>query len=201
MPSGPLLVLASTSPHRKALFGRLGLPFSSAAPGVDEALVPGESPWDRASRLAREKALAVAHQHPEAIIIGGDQVASIGRAGGEDGSALQILRKPGDRATCLQQLQAMSSHTVRFDTALAVVRDAEVIAHLDLTLVRFRALTEREIENYMDREPAFDCAGGFKCEGLGVTLFEAIETRDPTALIGLPLIRVCHALREFGVQV
>jgi septum formation protein len=99
------------------------------------------------------------------------------------------------------QLASMSDRAARFDTAAVVMRDTDVLVHTDLTQVRFRALQERDIESYMDREPAFDCAGGFKSEGLGVTLFEAIETRDPTALIGLPLIWVCGALRQFGVQV
>jgi septum formation protein len=188
------LVLASTSPHRKTLMERLGVPFTTAAPRVDEELVAGENPWDRALRLARAKAMAVARLHPGAIVIGSDQVASLGK-----GRELQILRKPGNRETCRTQLLALSGNTARFDTAAAIVSDTALIDHVDLTRVRFRALEAREVEDYMDREPAFDCAGGFKSEGLGATLFEAIETSDPTALIGLPLIWLSAALRDIGV--
>jgi septum formation protein len=195
MPDIPL-ILASTSPHRRSLLERLGLPFTCVAPAVDEGLVPGEPPQDRALRLARAKASAVALLHPHAIVIGSDQVASIGT-----GSAAQILRKPGDRDTCRRQLLAMSGNAARFDTGVAVARDSGLIAHLETTLVRFRTLQVSDIDSYMDREPSFDCAGGFRCEGLGVTLFEAIESRDPTALIGLPLIWLCAAFRETGVKV
>jgi len=192
----PPIILASTSPHRRSLLERLGLPFACVASEVDEALVSGELPPDRALRLARAKAGAVARLHPGAIVIGSDQVASI-----EDGAAAKILRKPGDRDTCRSQLLAMSGRTAQFDTGVAIARDAALIAHLEPTAVRFRTLQVNEVDSYMDREPSFDCAGGFKCEGLGVTLFEAIESRDPTALIGLPLIWLCAALREIGVKV
>jgi septum formation protein len=190
------LILASTSPHRRSLLQRLGLPFASVAPEVDEGLIDGETPQDRALRLARAKASAVARLYPGAIVVGSDQVASIG-----DGIEAQVLRKPGDRDTCRRQLLAMSGRTAHFDTAVAVARDAKLIAHLEPTLVRFRKLQLSEIDSYMDREPSFDCAGGFKCEGLGVTLFEAIETHDPTALVGLPLIWLCAAFRDIGVKV
>jgi septum formation protein len=166
------------------------------APEVDEQLVHGELPQDRALRLARAKASTVARLHPGAIVIGSDQVASIG-----EGDAAQILRKPGDRDTCRQQLLAMSGRTARFDTGVVVARDVALHSHLEPTLVHFRSLQVGDIDSYMDREPSFDCAGGFKCEGLGVTLFEAIETRDPTALIGLPLIWLCAAFRDTGVKV
>jgi septum formation protein len=142
-----------------------------------------------------EKAEAVALHHPAAIVIGSDQVASLA---GHDGPVL--LHKPGNRTNCREQLRAMSGRSVRFDTAVAILQGAIRIAHIDLTQVRFRTLTDAAIESYMDREPSFDCAGGFKCEGLGVTLFESIESRDPTALIGLPLIQVCAALRRLGVS-
>ncbi|MEO8306875.1 MAG: nucleoside triphosphate pyrophosphatase [Pseudomonadota bacterium] len=187
------LILASTSPHRRTLLQRLGLPFTCVAPQVDEQLLTGELPGHRALRLARAKAIAVARLHPGAIVIGSDQVASTNQAG--------ILRKPGDRETCRRQLLAMSGTAARFDTGVAVARDAALIAHLETTVVHFRNLQLSEIDSYMDREPSFDCAGGFKCEGLGVSLFEAIESRDPTALIGLPLIHVCAALREIGLKV
>jgi len=191
----PALLLASTSPHRRALLARLGLPFSAVAPDVTETLQPGEPPRMRAARLALEKAKAVASAHPDAIVIGSDQVASVAGPAGTE-----LLRKPGDRATCRRQLQAMSGRTVRFDTAVAVIHGATVLTHIDLTQVNFRPLDSAAIESYMDREPSFDCAGGFRCEGLGVTLFESIEASDPTALIGLPLIWVCGALRRLGVS-
>ena len=192
MTPNPPLLLASTSPHRRALLVRLGLAFECHAPGIDEDELPGEAPPARAARLALAKARAVAAAFPRAIVIGSDQVASL------DAS---LLHKPGDRETCRRQLMAMAGQTVRFDTALAVVQDDLVLEHLDLTLVQFRQLDPAAIESYMDREPSFDCAGGFKCEGLGVTLFESIESRDPTALVGLPLIAVCAALRRLGVVV
>jgi septum formation protein len=192
----PAIILASTSPHRRSLLERLGLPLTCVAPEVDEGLVEGELPRDRAMRLARAKASAVARLYPGAIVIGSDQVASIG-----DEAAAQILRKPGDRDTCRRQLLAMSGRTAHFDTAVAVARDATLNAHLEPTLVRFRKLQLSEIDSYMEREPSFDCAGGFKCEGLGVTLFDSIESRDPTALIGLPLIWLCAAFRDIGVKV
>jgi septum formation protein len=176
--------------------GRLGIPFAVAAPGVDEALVTGEVPWDRALRLARAKARSVARLHPGSIVIGSDQVASLG-----EGRETRVLRKPGNRETCRLQLLALSGTTARFDTAAAVFHDGRLIDHVDLTRVRFRTLTGEQIDHYMDREPAFDCAGGFRSEGLGATLFEAIETRDPTALVGLPLIWLCAAFRDIGVKV
>jgi len=169
-------------------------------------LIDGELPGDRALRLARAKASSVARQYPAAIVIGSDQVASITPSitvveQRVDEPPAQILRKPGNRETCRGQLLAMSGRTVRFDTAVAIAGDARLIVHLEPTLVRFRTLTVNEIDAYMDREPSFDCAGGFKSEGLGVTLLESIETRDPTALVGLPLIWLCAAFRDIGVTV
>jgi septum formation protein len=196
MTAFPTLLLASTSPHRQALLGRLGLPFASQAPGVDERVVTGETPLQRAIRLGRAKAAAVAALRPDAVVIGSDQVASL-----DGGSAPVILHKPGSRANCLQQLQSMSGRVVRFDTGLTVMQGQRAIQHADTTLVHFRRLSDTAIESYVDREPSFDCAGGFKSEGLGVTLFESVETRDPTALIGLPLIALCSGLRELGVVV
>jgi septum formation protein len=195
MTAMPLILLASTSPHRRALLDRLGLHFQSLAPAVPEGLLPGELPAARAARLALAKAQAVAAAHPAAIVIGSDQVASLTSPAGP-----QVLRKPGDRDTCRQQLRAMSGKTAHFDTAVAVVQGNTQLLHSEPTLVHFRTLEDAAIESYMDREPSFDCAGGFKCEGLGVTLFESIESRDPTALVGLPLIWVCAALRRLGVS-
>jgi septum formation protein len=192
----PPIILASTSPHRRLLLERLGLPFVSMAPGVPETALPGEAPAARALRLARDKAAAIASQHPAAIVIGSDQVASLG-----DVRAALVLHKPGDRTTCRGQLAAMSGQVARFDTAVVLRHGGVELAHTEPTQVHFRELTPEQIEHYMDREPAFDCAGGFKCEGLGVTLFHSIETRDPTALVCLPLIWVCAGLRELGVRV
>lgn len=195
MTTMPVILLASTSPHRKALLARLGLPFECVAPGVPENELPGETPAARAARLALDKARAVAAAHPAAIVIGSDQVASL-----EGPAGLTLLHKPGNRSNCGQQLRAMSGRTVSFHTAVAVLQGPTLFTHTDLTQVRLRDLDEAAIESYMDREPSFDCAGGFKCEGLGVTLFESIDSRDPTALIGLPLIQVCASLRHLGVS-
>jgi septum formation protein len=195
MTAMPLILLASTSPHRRALLARLGLPFECMAPAVPEDELPGEPPAARAARLALAKARAVAAHHPAAIVIGSDQVASLHHPAGT-----QLLHKPGNRENCRQQLQAMSGRTARFDTAAAVILGSTELLHTDLTQVQLRHLDAASIESYMDREPSFDCAGGFKCEGLGVTLFESIESRDPTALVGLPLIWVCAALRRLGVS-
>lgn len=192
----PPIILASTSPHRRLLLERLGLPFTALAPGVAETSQPGETPSARALRLARDKAAVVAMQHPAAIVIGSDQVASLG-----DEHGAVVLHKPGDRTTCRGQLTVMSGQVARFDTAVVLRLGGVELAHTEPTRVHFRVLTPAQIEHYMDREPAFDCAGGFKCEGLGVTLFQSVETRDPTALVGLPLIWVCEALRELGVTV
>lgn len=191
------IILASTSVHRRQLLERLGLPFAQQAPDVDERLVAGEAPALRAMRLAVAKAAAVAAQHPETIVIGSDQVASVVREGG----AAEVLRKPGDRPTCAAQLAAMSGQAVHFDTAVCVQTGGVVLTHLEPTVVSFRDLTTAAIDHYIDREPSFDCAGGFRCEGLGVTLFQSVESRDPTALVGLPLIWLCEALRQLGVEV
>jgi septum formation protein len=194
--TAPALLLASTSIHRRALLSRLQLPFTSVAPDVDEQQAQGELPWNRAMRLAQAKARWLAALRPDAIVIGSDQVASIAT-----GDLHVILRKPGDRDTCREQLLAMSGRVARFDTAVAVAHRGQLRTHADLTHVRMRELDGAQIDSYMDREPAFDCAGGFKCEGLGVTLFESIESADPTALVGLPLIWLCAALRQLDVPV
>jgi septum formation protein len=138
----------------------------------------------------------VARLHPDAIVIGSDQVASF-----EMDGRVRVLHKPGDRESCGRQLAALSGHCARFDTALAVVHAGREITHRDLTRAQFRLLDEAVIESYMDREPSFDCAGGFRIEGLGVALFERVESGDPTALIGLPLIALCAALRQLGVRI
>jgi septum formation protein len=194
-PHSPI-VLASTSAHRRALLERLQLPFRCIAPGVPEDDIPGELPLERAARLAQAKARAVSALHPDAVVIGSDQVASLAVDG-----FTHVLHKPGTRENCRRQLAGLSGHCARFDTALAVIQGGRMLTHADVTRVQFRALDSETIESYLDREPSFDCAGGFKCEGLGVTLFDWVESRDPTALIGLPLIGLCAALRELGVRV
>ena len=188
------LILASTSAYRRELLARLGLPFEALAPGVREAHLAGESPADRALRLALEKADAVARAHPQAIVIGADQVAAC---------AGQLLEKPGDAARCREQLATLSGRTALFYTACAVRGSGGAVhlAHVDTTTVVFRTLSAEEIERYVAREQPFDCAGGFRVEALGISLFECIESRDPTALIGLPLIWLAAALRQAGFPV
>lgn len=188
------LILASSSAYRRGLLARLGLPFTVESPGVDEATSPSEAPAARAARLAREKALAVARRHPEALVIGSDQVAALGGS---------VLEKPGTPARCRAQLAALAGHTAVFHTACAVVGiDAGIeLAHVDSTRVTARTLAADEIERYVAREQPFDCAGGFKAEALGIALFERIESIDPTALVGLPLIWLAGALRRAGLAV
>lgn len=186
------LVLASTSRYRRELLARLGLPFEVDRPEVDESPRPGEPPAELAVRLAEAKALAVAARHPAAWVIGSDQVAE------RDGLP---LGKPGDRDTALAQLLAASGRSVRFHTAFCLAGpDGRRLAGLDLTEVRFRPLERDGILRYLDAEQPYDCAGSFKCEGLGIVLFEAIQSRDPTALVGLPLITLSAALREAGFR-
>lgn len=187
----PQLLLASTSAYRRELLARLRLPFDVVAPEVAEEHRAGESAADRALRLATAKARAVGERHPGALVIGSDQVAA---CGGE------ILDKPGDAARCRAQLGRLGGHGADFHTACVVLRlEAAVhLAHVDTTTVVFRTLSAAEIDRYVEAERPFDCAGGFKAEGLGITLFECIESRDPTALIGLPLIWLAGALRSAG---
>ena len=189
----PELILASTSPYRRSLLERLGIPFTALPPQTAEDTVPGELPPDRAVRLAIAKAQAIASRRSDAVVIGSDQVAAVGN---------KILDKPGDAARCRAQLTAASGSSARFHTACAVIAPQAGIrmVHIDTTTVYFRTLTGQEIERYVERERPFDCAGGFRAEGLGISLFESIESRDPTALIGLPLIWLACALRRAGFQ-
>lgn len=189
----PRLFLASTSPYRAAQLTRLGCVFCVEAPQVDEAGIAGEAPAARALRLAHAKARAVSARHPEAWVLGSDQVAHCGG---------RIHDKPGDARRCVLQLRASSGRAVEFHTAVVLRRQrpAAVHEHVDHTIVRFRPLADEEIARYVERDRPFDCAGGFRCEGLGVTLFDAVETRDPSALIGLPLIWVAQALRAAGLD-
>jgi len=187
------LILASTSRYRAALLERLGLPFRVAAPRVAEDQRPGEAPAARASRLALAKAQAVAATHPGCWVLGSDQVADC------DG---RILEKPGTVENCREQLAACSGRSVAFFTAAALMRDGtdSVNQHVDRTSVRFRNLSAADIARYVERDRPLDCAGGFRCEGLGIALFEGIESDDPTALVGLPLIWVARALRDAGLD-
>ncbi len=195
--SPPKLILASTSRYRRELLERLGLPFESRPAGIDETARAGETPSALVTRLARAKAERVAADAPDAWVIGSDQVAVLGTPGGR-----RILGKPGTATRCIEQLRDCAGHRVEFLTAVAVMRAQDAAAHefLDRTEVAFRALEPAEIERYVARESPLDCAGGFKCEGLGITLFEAIDNRDPTALIGLPLIRLAATLRACGYR-
>lgn len=184
------LLLASTSAYRYALLSRLRLPFEAVRPEVDETPLAGEAPAVLARRLAQAKARAVAAREGDAWVLGSDQVAEL------DG---RPLGKPGGRAASIAQLSSMSARIVPFHTAVALVHgDGRSFAALDTTRVRFRALSVEEITRYVALEAAHDCAGGFKSEALGITLFEAIESRDPTALVGLPLIATARLLREAG---
>ncbi len=187
------VILGSTSRYRRELLSRLHLPFDVQAPEVDETPRPGEAPAALAARLALAKAQAVAARFPDAIVIGSDQVADL------DG---EPLGKPGDHARATAQLQRMRGRTLVFQTALAVVCQATGFAQQDLAPVRvvFRNLSDAAIEHYLRTEQPYDCAGSAKSEGLGIALLESIDSDDPTALIGLPLIRTCRLLRAAGVD-
>lgn len=186
------LVLGSTSPYRRELLSRLNIAFDVAAPHVDETPAAGEAPKQLALRLALAKAHAVALQHPQAVVIGSDQVADL---------AGMPLGKPGNHERAMLQLQAMSGQTVIFQTAVAVVCVETGFEEVDLAAVqvKFRDLSPDEIERYLRAEQPYDCAGSAKSEGLGISLLDCIVNDDPTALIGLPLIRTCRMLRAAGL--
>lgn len=188
------LVLASTSPYRRALLERLGLIFELDAPEVDESHRPGEAPQALVMRLAEAKARAVAARHPGALVIGSDQVACI-----DD----DILGKPGNRERAVAQLTQASGRTVTFQTGLCLLDAASNRAQVVVEpfRVHFRTLTPPRIAAYIDREQPYNCAGSFKSEGLGIALFERLEGEDPNALIGLPLIRLITLLEAEGVDV
>lgn len=187
------LVLASTSRYRRTLLERFALPFETARPDTDETPLAGETPPQTANRLAEAKARAVAAGLPDALIIGSDQVA---HRGGE------VFGKPGSRANAIAQLQRMRGETIVFHTALALLntRSGRLQSTSVPTEVRFRMLSDEEIERYVDKEQPFDCAGSAKSEALGITLLEYLRGDDPTALIGLPLIALANLLRNEGVQ-
>lgn len=196
--SQPPLFLASTSVYRRELLSRLGLRFDVASPGIPETALPGEAPAALAARLARAKAERIAEAHPDAWVVGSDQVAVL-----DENSVTRVLGKPGTASRCIEQLTATSGRTVSFLTAVAVVRrrDSASIEFVDTTRVRFRNMDRATIERYVERESPLDCAGGFKSEGLGIALCESIDSADPTALIGLPLIRLAAALRDAGFDI
>ena len=191
-PTGRTLVLGSTSPYRRALLERLQIPFEVAAPQVDEAPLPYEAPADLAGRLALAKAHAVAMHFPHAVVIGSDQVADLNG---------QPLGKPGNHERAVAQLRQMRGQSVIFQTAVAVVCRETGFEQMALAAVRvkFRDLDNAEIENYLRAEQPYDCAGSAKSEGLGIALLESIESDDPTALVGLPLIRTCSMIRDAGI--
>ena len=188
------LILASTSPYRRELLHRLGLPFAVASPQTDESRLPGESPEAMALRLSEAKARAVAVAHPDALIIGSDQVATV------DGL---IYGKPGSHERAVDQLRVLSGQTVNFYTGLCLYNTRTGVVEVCgvPTLVTFRNLTDEEIERYLRREPAYDCAGSARSEGLGIVLLSRIAGDDPNALVGLPLIALCALLRRQGVAV
>ena len=194
-PSSPqrALILGSTSVYRKELLGRLRIPFGTVSPEVDETPLSGETPIDLAQRLALAKARAVAQRHPAAVVIGSDQVADLN---GEP------LGKPGTHARAVAQLQRMRGQTVVFQTAVAVVCLETGFSQTALAQVRvvFRDLSDAEIENYLQTEQPYDCAGSAKSEGLGIALLDSIDSDDPTALVGLPLIRTARMLRAAGLE-
>ncbi|MDP3521558.1 MAG: Maf family nucleotide pyrophosphatase [Hydrogenophaga sp.] len=187
------VILGSTSRYRAELLRRLHLPFEQAAPDVDETPQPGETPEQIARRLALAKAREVARRFPHAVVIGSDQVADL---------AGTPLGKPGTHERAVQQLRAMRGQTVIFQTALAVVCQETGFEQVDLAAVKvvFRDLSDEEIEHYLRTEQPYDCAGSAKSEGLGIALLERIDNDDPTALVGLPLIRTCRLLRAAGVK-
>jgi septum formation protein len=191
------LILASTSIYRRELLARVYPSFECEAPGVDETRGEHETALALVTRLALGKARAVAARRSDACVIGSDQAAVLkGRDGKE-----QVLGKPGSAERCAQTLRDCSGATVAYLTAVAVVRAGETIEFLDTTRVSFCELDEETIARYIAREAPFDCAGGFKSEGLGISLCRRIESEDPSALIGLPLIRLCGVLRQMGYRI
>jgi MAF protein len=188
------IILASTSPYRKDLLERLKIPFSCVAPDTDEMPLPNEDAADLCMRLALEKAHSVSGRFPEALVIGSDQVASLHS---------QILAKPGSHQVATQQLRDSSGRTVQFHTGLALVspRLQQAITHRELFSVHFRQLSDAAIERYLRADQPYDCAGSFKAESLGISLFKSMEGQDPTSLIGLPLIALTGFLGNMGINI
>jgi 7-methyl-GTP pyrophosphatase len=199
----PKLVLASSSLYRKELLERLQLPFQSTSPDIDETRQPGESPEDLVKRLSEEKARALAPSFPNHLIIGSDQVAVLDNAPPKYKAALtpnlEILTKPGCYKAAFEQLKSQSGKQITFLTGLALLNSKTNHAEVDIvtTEVVFRQLSNEEITHYLHQDTPYDCAGSFKSEGLGITLFDSIHSSDPTALIGLPLIRLGQMLRKY----
>ncbi len=190
----PVLVLASTSPFRRELLNKLGLPFETAAPDIDESPLPDEGPESLVKRLSLEKAKAVAADYPRALIIGSDQVACVDN---------RVLGKPGSHDKAMQQLKLTSGKSVTFLTGLTLYDAASGNSRTlcEPFQAHMRELTERQIDNYLQREQPYNCAGSFKSESLGIALFSKLEGEDPNALVGLPLIRLIDLLQQFGVDV
>lgn len=188
------LVLGSSSPFRRELLARLGIPFAVFSPNIDEATRPGESPRDLALRLAGEKAHAVARAHPASLVIGCDQVAHIGK---------RIFGKPGTHENAVRQLAEMSGQSVVFESALCLLNTASGRMQVDSipTEITFRSLNTAEIDNYLRRDQPYGCAGSAKLESLGIALIERMRSDDPTAIIGLPLVRLCRMLAAENVSV
>ncbi len=192
MPGINRIVLASGSPYRKILLERLQLPFSVEVPGINETPDQRESPAQWAERLAARKAQAVCLRHPEALVIGSDQIAEFNN---------DIIGKPGTVEAAVEQLLRFSGHSVSFHCGIALMGMAAGISYsgVETVKVSFRHLERPEVERYVKLEQPLDCAGSFKCEGLGISLFSRIDSHDPTALIGMPLIRLCDMLRRAGI--
>lgn len=191
--SDPALILASTSPYRRQLLERLQVPFSCVAPKTDESPYLDEAPEDLARRLADQKALDVSKLHPDALVLGSDQVPALGA---------QTMNKPGSIELAEEQLRQSSGQSVRFYTAVTLVHNASIMEQrCVLTIVKFRHLSQSQITDYVRRERPLDCAGSFRWEGLGISLFTALQSDDPTALEGLPLIATCDMLTEYGVNI
>lgn len=192
-PGPPGLILASGSPYRAELLRRLNLAFTCITPNVDETPRPGEGARGLSRRLARAKAQAVSIRHPASLVVGSDQVAT---------ARGQVLGKPGTLERAAAQLRSLAGHEALFETAICLTRaeDGLLLEACVPTTVAFRTLSEAEISAYVAAEPALDCAGSCKCEGLGIVLFERMQSEDPTALIGLPLITLCSLLHQAGLN-
>jgi len=189
----PTLILASSSRYRRALLARLQIDFSCLSPDIDESALPDEAPTQLVERLAIEKARVIAEQHPDAYVIGSDQLATINGT---------ILGKPGNHATAVEQLTLASGNTVQFLTAVSVQHQNTMFCETAITpvTVKFRDISNLEIDAYLKREQPYDCAGSFKSESLGIVLFDKITSDDPTALEGLPLIKTAQLLRNAGLS-
>ena len=188
------IILASSSPYRRELLAKLGLEFTWQSPAIDESHKAGESPEELVTRLAQEKALAIGRDHGNALIIASDQVAVLNG---------QILGKPGNHANAVKQLSAASGQPVKFLTSLALLNSSNGRIQVEVVpfTVHFRQLTDNDIENYLQKERPYNCAGSFKSEALGIALFERLEGDDPNTLIGLPLIRLVKMLKNEGINV